>query len=309
MLPGVAGIEGRPDRAGTLTILARPGAQILPALNRLIHGNGWRVSGLRTEHGQLEEVFRQLTRETPHDRHRHHFQTRAGQLFRHAARLCVHPDLPRPLRRGHLLPGRLLRARPGRPGAVLFQPALALPPADPRAGHAPVGRGAQVRLHRDADDPARLPRHPGHRQVPGGLVLRRAGVAADLPDAADGELPRLARQRRDHRRLPGRLAAVRRLPGHRILHVGAGEESDHRLCPDRSRLPAVRRRRHSPRATGALRLASAMVAGRHCLAERAGPFRGARPGRARRPRPGLLLQPDRRLAGRHHHHHRPEKAA
>lgn len=64
MLPGVAGIEGRPDRAGTLTILARPGAQILPALNRLIHGNGWRVSGLRTEHGQLEEVFRQLTRET-----------------------------------------------------------------------------------------------------------------------------------------------------------------------------------------------------------------------------------------------------
>ncbi|EMO4460816.1 TPA: ATP-binding cassette domain-containing protein [Pseudomonas aeruginosa] len=65
MLPGVAGIEGCPDRAGTLTILARPGAQILPALNRLIHGNGWRVSGLRTEHGQLEEVFRQLTRETP----------------------------------------------------------------------------------------------------------------------------------------------------------------------------------------------------------------------------------------------------
>lgn len=45
MLPGVAGIEGRPDRAGTLTILARPGAQILPALNRLIHGSGWRVSG------------------------------------------------------------------------------------------------------------------------------------------------------------------------------------------------------------------------------------------------------------------------
>nr|WP_259372504.1 AAA family ATPase [Pseudomonas aeruginosa] len=65
MLPGVAGIEGRPDRAGTLTILARPGAQILPALNRLIHGSGWRVSGVRTEHGQLEEVFRQLTRETP----------------------------------------------------------------------------------------------------------------------------------------------------------------------------------------------------------------------------------------------------
>lgn len=73
-----------------------------------------------------------------------------------------------------------------------------------------------------------------------------AGLALLLTfDAADGELPRLARQRRDHRRLPGRLAAVRRLPGHRILHVGAGEESDHRLCPDRSRLPAVRRRRHS----------------------------------------------------------------
>ncbi|MDQ4398179.1 hypothetical protein, partial [Pseudomonas aeruginosa] len=27
--------------------------------------SGWRVSGVRTEHGQLEEVFRQLTRETP----------------------------------------------------------------------------------------------------------------------------------------------------------------------------------------------------------------------------------------------------
>ncbi|MCF3993051.1 ABC transporter ATP-binding protein, partial [Pseudomonas aeruginosa] len=51
--------------AGTLTILARPGAQILPALNRLIHGSGWQVSGVRTEHGQLEEVFRQLTREPP----------------------------------------------------------------------------------------------------------------------------------------------------------------------------------------------------------------------------------------------------
>ena len=61
MLPGVAGIEGCPDRAGTLTILARPGAQILPALNRLIHGSGWRVSGVRTEHGQLEEVFRVLS--------------------------------------------------------------------------------------------------------------------------------------------------------------------------------------------------------------------------------------------------------
>lgn len=74
MLPGVAGIEGRPDRAGTLTILARPGAQILPALNRLIRQ---RLAGIRVAYRT-----RPTGRSVPPTDPRNPRMTAIGTIFR-----------------------------------------------------------------------------------------------------------------------------------------------------------------------------------------------------------------------------------
>ena len=57
-------------------------------------------------------------------------------------------------RRVHLLPRRLLRARPGRPRAVLQLPSLALPVPGAGDRDAAVGRGAQERHDRAAADAA-----------------------------------------------------------------------------------------------------------------------------------------------------------
>ncbi len=60
-LPGVAGLE---DNAldGSVTVLAEPGQVIFPAVNQLIHAQGWHVRELEVERGRLDEVFRSLTR-------------------------------------------------------------------------------------------------------------------------------------------------------------------------------------------------------------------------------------------------------
>lgn len=60
-LPGVVGLE---DNAldGGLTVLAEPGQVIFPAVNQLIHAQGWQVRELEVERGRLDEVFRSLTR-------------------------------------------------------------------------------------------------------------------------------------------------------------------------------------------------------------------------------------------------------
>lgn len=60
-LPGVIGLEDNP-LDGSITLLAKPGEVIFPAVNQLIHAQGWQVRELEVERGRLDEVFRSLTR-------------------------------------------------------------------------------------------------------------------------------------------------------------------------------------------------------------------------------------------------------
>ncbi len=60
-LPGVAGVEDNP-LDGSITVLATAGEVIFPAINQLIHAQGWQVRELEVERGRLDEVFRSLTR-------------------------------------------------------------------------------------------------------------------------------------------------------------------------------------------------------------------------------------------------------
>ncbi|HZJ91989.1 MAG TPA: ABC transporter ATP-binding protein [Thiopseudomonas sp.] len=60
-LPGVAGLEDNP-LDGSITVLAEAGQVIFPAVNQLIHAQGWQVRELEVERGRLDEVFRSLTR-------------------------------------------------------------------------------------------------------------------------------------------------------------------------------------------------------------------------------------------------------
>ena len=46
-----------------LVVLARPGANPLGAVARLVHDRGWLVDDLHVERGRLDEVFRDITRE------------------------------------------------------------------------------------------------------------------------------------------------------------------------------------------------------------------------------------------------------
>jgi ABC-2 type transport system ATP-binding protein len=59
-LPGVAGVEAAPD--GTLILLSRDGAPILTEVGRLVIERGWQVESLGVERGQLDDVFREITR-------------------------------------------------------------------------------------------------------------------------------------------------------------------------------------------------------------------------------------------------------
>ena len=60
-LPGVTGLEDNP-LDGSVTVLAKAGQVIFPAVNQLIHAQGWQVRELEVERGRLDEVFRSLTR-------------------------------------------------------------------------------------------------------------------------------------------------------------------------------------------------------------------------------------------------------
>ena len=60
-VPGVIAIEDNP-LDGSLTLLAEAGQVIFPAVNQLIHAQGWQVRELEVERGRLDEVFRSLTR-------------------------------------------------------------------------------------------------------------------------------------------------------------------------------------------------------------------------------------------------------
>src|SRR5215469_8390728 len=69
---------------------------------------------------------------------RHHHAPRARELFRHAPGIRVHPDIPRSREPADFLSRRLLRARPGGPGAVLRLPPLAVSVPDSCGLHGTV---------------------------------------------------------------------------------------------------------------------------------------------------------------------------
>jgi ABC-2 type transport system permease protein len=73
---------------------------------------------------------------------------------------------------------------------VLQLPSLAVPVPGAGGVDAPVGRGAQERQHRAADDPAGHDVAGGAGQVPGRLGCSRRRAGADLPDLDHGQLPR-----------------------------------------------------------------------------------------------------------------------
>ncbi|MDH1629558.1 ABC transporter ATP-binding protein [Pseudomonas mosselii] len=63
VLPGVAGVEPAGDPR-SVTVLARPGASILPAIEQLIASAGWQVGPRQVEPGRLDEVFRRLIQDS-----------------------------------------------------------------------------------------------------------------------------------------------------------------------------------------------------------------------------------------------------
>lgn len=60
-LNGVAGLEHN-ARDHSLTLLAKPGEVIMPAVSQLVAQEGWAVKELSVERGRLDDVFRSLTR-------------------------------------------------------------------------------------------------------------------------------------------------------------------------------------------------------------------------------------------------------
>lgn len=63
VLPGVAGVEPA-GGAGSITVLARRGATILPAIEQLIATSGWQVGPRQVDPGRLDEVFRRLIQDS-----------------------------------------------------------------------------------------------------------------------------------------------------------------------------------------------------------------------------------------------------
>ncbi len=61
-LAGVDAVEVRPD-GHLLTVVAKPGEVIFPAVVQYAQDHGWQVRELSVERGRLDEVFRRLTAE------------------------------------------------------------------------------------------------------------------------------------------------------------------------------------------------------------------------------------------------------
>ncbi|WP_373185503.1 ABC transporter ATP-binding protein [Halopseudomonas sp.] len=61
-LAGVDAVEVRPD-GHLLTVVAKPGEVIFPAVGQYAQDHGWQVRELSVERGRLDEVFRRLTAE------------------------------------------------------------------------------------------------------------------------------------------------------------------------------------------------------------------------------------------------------
>ena len=151
-LPHVAAVESR-DKELRLTALPKSGQPILPLLNDLARREHWSISELHLESGRLDEVFRTVTQGADANMGAifrreltSYFATPVAYVF-----IIIFLLLSAHL---HLLPRRLLRARPGGSCAVLQFPSLAVSVPDPRDFDAHVGRRTQERQHRAADDAA-----------------------------------------------------------------------------------------------------------------------------------------------------------
>ncbi len=270
-LPGVRSVEvvGAVNGVASLLVGARAGRRDRPRGRRA--GAAQRLGG-RRDRGRAGAARRRVSR--PHQR----------RALRSAGPCCTpsapsspassRPTSPRPLAYvfiviflaltgvAHLLPGRLLRARAGRPRAVLPVPPLALSVPGPGDRHAAVGRGAAHRHDRAADDAADHDLRGRARQVPGRLGLRRYRAPAHLPDVADRQLAGRAGQRRHPGLLPRQLGDGGRLHRHRRLRLGADQEPGDRLRGGGRRVLPVPDERHRSGARG-LSLLGAAAGGRH----------------------------------------------
>ena len=218
-LPGVRSVEvvGAVNGVASLLVGARAGPRDRPSGRR--SGAAQRLGG-RRDRGRAGPPRRRVPR--PHQRRalrsvravlhsvRTIFARELQAYFTTPAGLRLHRHLPGADRVADLLPGRLLRARAGRPRAVLPVPPLALSVPGPGHRHAAVGRRAAHRHDRAADDPADHDLRRRARQVPGRLGIRRHRPPAHLPDVADRELAGRARQRRDPGLLSRQLGDGRR---------------------------------------------------------------------------------------------------
>ena len=141
-------------------------------------------------------------------------------LFRHAAGLCLHRDLPVRDGRLHFLCRPFLRQWHRRSDRVLRLSSLALSVPGAGPGDAAVGGRAPQRHHGIAAHPAGAAL--GHRagQVSRRLGLCRPGAGPHLSDLADGQLSGPSRQWRDPRLLYRQLPDGGRLSVHRRLHLG-----------------------------------------------------------------------------------------
>ncbi len=60
-MAGVAAVESESEDQMEFTLLPKPGAELLPIADALIHESGWKITGMFLERGRLDDVFRTLT--------------------------------------------------------------------------------------------------------------------------------------------------------------------------------------------------------------------------------------------------------
>jgi hypothetical protein len=107
----------RHRRTRCITAFPRKGRRSSPDVTRLIQRPqaGRQRGACSSAAAWTKSSARSPRPEPAHESRLRDLQARAGELFRHARRLCVHRDLPGAGGLLHLLPRRILRARPGRP--------------------------------------------------------------------------------------------------------------------------------------------------------------------------------------------------
>jgi ABC-2 type transport system ATP-binding protein len=163
-------------------------AQLAQEVVDLVNLHGWKVEGMYSERGELDEVFRRIT--LPDEHRLDHREARAGGVLQQPGGVCVPGHLSAADRVLHLHRRQLLRARRSEPRRLLRLASMALPRARARGRDARVGRGAALGDDGAPADDARHHLAGDHRQVPGVVDFPRRGAGAHLPRGADGERAR-----------------------------------------------------------------------------------------------------------------------